>query len=103
MLDVNVAKNEKLSLSNRYSRNSPDDHEILSDPTDPLDFVKIYKHYRYKLGTSKPFGRFFRRRASQKFIDKRKKMNDFTEIDLSSPNGHLGANQFTTYIHRMAI
>ena len=31
------------------------------------------------------------------------KKKDFTEIDLSSPNGHLGANQFTKYTRRMAL
>ena len=50
-----------------------------------------------------PFGRFFRRRAPQKVIDQRRKKNDFCEIDLSTPNGHLGANQFTKYTRRMAI
>ena len=50
----------------------------------------------------KPFGHFFRRRAPQKVIDKRRKNNDFTEMDLTSPNGHLGANQFTKYTKRMA-
>ena len=103
MLDVNVSKNEKLTLKNPYSNDSPEDHEIPSDPSDPLDFVKIYKHYRYTLGPVKPFGRFFRRRAGRKTIDKRRKKNDFTEIDLTSPNGHLGANQFTTYTKRMAV
>lgn len=103
VLDVNVSKNEKLSLKNPYSTDSPEDHEIPSDPEDPLDFVKIFKHYRFKLGPVKPFGRFFRRQAPQKVIDKRRKNNDFTEIDLTSPNGHLGANQFNKYIKRMAI
>ena len=103
MLDVNVSKNEKLSLKNPFSTDSPEDHEIPSDPDDPLDFVRLFKHYRYKLGPVEPFGRFFRRKAPQKVIDKRRKNNNFTEIDLSSPNGHLGANQFTKYTRRMAV
>ena len=98
-----MSKNEKLSLKNPFSTDSPEDHEIPSDPSDPLDFVKIFKHYRFVLGPVHPFGRFFRRRAPQKVLDKRRKKNDFTEIDLTTPNGHLGANQFTKYTRRMAV
>ena len=29
--------------------------------------------------------------------------NDFTEIDLSTPNGHLEANQFTKYTRHMVV
>ena len=68
-----MSKNEKLSLKNLYKTDSPEDHKIPSAPTDPLDFVRIYKHYRFVLVPIKPFGRFFRCRVSQKTIDKRRK------------------------------
>ena len=44
ILDVNISKNEKLSLNNLFSTNSPEDHKIRSDPSEPIDFVKIFKH-----------------------------------------------------------